>query len=144
MPSGDLRHDLFTDFAVQFRSGLHIVQAFNLLSNIPLAHTAGVQDKDLVLHAFSIAVVLSNDFRLVIALAISGELDVNFAQLGLDRLLRIPIAVVGSSGVPGRPLTAFSHNLGPCRLQCLRAQLPKLVVELLLRDPALPEKLPDC
>ena len=86
MPSGDLRHDLFTDFADQFRRDLHIVQALNLLSNIPLAHAAGVQGEDLVLHAFGIAVILSNDFRLVIALAISGDFDVNFAQLSLDRL----------------------------------------------------------
>src|SRR5699024_9685491 len=77
-------------------------------SNIPLAHAAGVQGEDLVLHAFGIAVILSNDFRLVIALAISGDLDVNFAQLSLDSLLRIPVAVIGSSGVPDYSLAAFS------------------------------------
>src|SRR5699024_10456918 len=38
----------------------------------------------------------------------------------------------------------YWHNLWLCRLQCLRAQLPKPVVELLLRDPPLPAKLPVC
>src|SRR5699024_11169463 len=38
----------------------------------------------------------------------------------------------------------YGHNLWLCRLQCLRAQLPKPVVELLLREPPLPAKLPVC
>src|SRR5699024_4677335 len=38
----------------------------------------------------------------------------------------------------------YGHNLWLCRLQCLRAQLPKPVVELLLRDPPLPAKRPVC
>src|SRR5699024_2915448 len=38
----------------------------------------------------------------------------------------------------------YWHNLWLCRLQCLRAQLPKPVVELLLRDPPLPAKRPVC
>lgn len=48
-----------------------------------------------------------NDFQLVIALVISGGSDVNFTQLGLSRLLEIPVAVVGSSGIPGGPLAVF-------------------------------------
>src|SRR5699024_628968 len=38
----------------------------------------------------------------------------------------------------------YGHNLWLCRLQCLRAQPPKPVVELLLRVPPLPAKRPVC
>ena len=49
-----------------------------------------MQGQKLLFHALSVAVILSNDSRLVIAFPVSGHLDVDFAQLGLDGFLRSP------------------------------------------------------
>ena len=72
LPGVDLWHDFFTDLAHQFRRNLHVVQALDLLGNVPLAHAAGVQGQDLVLHALGVPVVFADDLRFVIALPVSG------------------------------------------------------------------------
>ena len=95
LPGVDLRHDLLADFADQLRGDLYIVQTPDLLSDIPLAHTAGVQGQNLVLHAFGVAVIFADDLRLIVALAVPGNLDVNLTQLCFDGLLRVAISVVG-------------------------------------------------
>ena len=100
LPGSDLRHDLFTDFCHQLRGNLHVVQLFDLLGDVPLAHAAGVQGQNLVLHAVCIAVIFADDFRFIIALAVSGYLDVDLTQLGLDGLPGVAVAVVGGGIFP--------------------------------------------
>lgn len=107
LPGGHFRHDLFADFAHQFRGDFRIVQALDLLGNVPLAHPAGVQGENLVLHSLGIAVILFNDFRLVAAFPVPGHLDVDLSQLGLNRILRIAVAVVGCCIFSDCPLAAF-------------------------------------
>ena len=107
LPGGYFRHNLLTDLAHQFRGYLHIVQALDLFCNIPLAHTAGVQGQNLVFHALGIAVILGNDFRLVVTLPVSGNLDVDLSQLGLNGFLRVTVAVIGRGGFTVGTLTAF-------------------------------------
>ena len=41
--------------------------------------------------------LLAGNFRFIVTLAVSGNLDVDLAQLGLDGFLRVPVAVVGRS-----------------------------------------------
>ena len=119
LPGVDLRHDLFGNFAHQLRGNFHIVETLDLLCNIPLAHAAGVQRQDLVLHAFGVAVVLADDFRLIAALTVSGNLDVDFAQLGLYGFRGVAVAVVGRGS----------------SLRCTLAPLPaQLLVHLHLHD----------
>lgn len=67
--------------------------------------------KNFILHALDISVILTDDLQLVIALAISGDLDINFTQLGLDCLLRVAVAVVGRAVFHGCPLTVLSPQL---------------------------------
>ena len=97
----------FADLADQFRANFHVVKAFDLFGNVPLAHATGVQGQNLVFHALGIAVILGNDFRLVVTLPVSWHLDVDFAQLGLDGFLRITVAIVGRGGFSVGALTAF-------------------------------------
>ena len=107
LPGRHFRHDLLRNLAHQLRGDLHIVQALDLLGNVPLTHPAGVQGKNLVLHALGVSVILSNDFRLIIAFPVSGHQDVDLPKLGLDRLLRIAIAVVGGAIFTACPLAPF-------------------------------------
>ena len=107
LPGAYFRHDFFTDFAHQLRGDLHIVQALDLLGNVPLTHSAGIQGKDFVFHALGVTVIFSNDFRLVVALPVPGHPDVDLSKLGLDRLLRIAVAVVGGAVFTACPLAPF-------------------------------------
>ena len=104
LPGCDLRHDLFTDLRHQLRRDLHAVQLLDLLSDIPLAHAAGVQCQDLILHPVRIPVILADDLGLEGAVPVPGDLDVHLTQLGLDGLLRVAIAVFlgAPSGSPER------------------------------------------
>ena len=99
LPGCDLRHDLFADLRYQLRRDLHAVQFLDLLSDIPLAHTAGVQRQDLILHPVCIPVILADDLRLEGAVPVPGNLDVHLAQLGLDGLLRVAVAVVSGGSL---------------------------------------------
>ena len=94
LPGCHFRHDFLRDFGHQFGGNLHVVQFFDLLGNISLAHAAGVQRQNFVFHAISIAAVLADDFRLVLTVAVTGNLNIDFSQLGLDLFLGISIAVV--------------------------------------------------
>ena len=111
LPSIDLRHDLLGNFADQFRRDFHIIQSFDLLGNIPLAHAAGVQRQNFVFHTLGIAVIRADDFRLEVPLAIPGNLDVDLSQLSLDCFLRVPIAIVGRSILLRRTLAALPAQL---------------------------------
>lgn len=99
LPGCDLRHDLFADLRYQLRRDLHAVQFLDLLSDIPLAHTAGVQRQDLILHPVCIPVILADDLRLEGAVPVPGHLDVHLTQLGLDGLLRVAVAVVSGGSL---------------------------------------------
>lgn len=70
LPSVDLRYDLFRNLTDQLRRDFYVVEAFDLLGNIPLAHAAGVQRQNFVFHALGIAVVFADGFRLVVALPV--------------------------------------------------------------------------
>lgn len=111
LPGVDLWHDLLGNFAHQFRGDFHIVQALDLLGNIVLAHAAGVQGKNFVLHTLGIAVILTDDFRFIAALTVSGNLDVDLPKLRLDGLLGIAVAVVGGGVLRCCPLTALPAKL---------------------------------
>jgi len=95
LPDIDLRHDLLADFTDQLRGDFYIVKALDLLSDVPLAHSTGVEGQNLIFHAFGIAVIFADDLGLIVALAVSGNLDVDFSQLGLDGLLGIAVAIIG-------------------------------------------------
>ena len=43
LPGNDLWHDLLADLTHKFRGDLYIVQTLDLLCDILLAHTAGIQ-----------------------------------------------------------------------------------------------------
>ena len=79
LPGCDLRHDLFTDLRYQLRRDLHAVQFLDLLSDIPLAHAAGVQRQNLILHPVRIPVILADDLGFEGAVPVPGHLDVHFA-----------------------------------------------------------------
>ena len=99
LPGCDLRHDLFTDLRYQLRRDLHAVQFLDLLSDIPLAHAAGVQRQNLILHPVRIPVILADDLGLEGAIPVPGDLDVHLTQLGLDGLLRVAVAVVSGGAL---------------------------------------------
>lgn len=79
LPGIDLGHNFLGNLAHQFRGDFHIIEAFDLLGNIPLAHAAGIQGQNLILHALGVSVIFADDFGLEVPLAVSGNLDVNFA-----------------------------------------------------------------
>ena len=99
LPGCDLRHDLFADLRYQFRRDLHAVQFLDLLSDIPLAHAAGVQRQDLILHSVRVSVILADDLGFEGAIPVPGNLDVHLTQLGLDGLLRVAVAVVSGGAL---------------------------------------------
>ena len=68
LPGVDLRHNFFRNFADQFRGDFHIIKAFDLLGNILLTHSAGVQRQNLVFHALGVSVIFADDFRLEVPL----------------------------------------------------------------------------
>ena len=74
LPGIDLRHNLLADFAYQFRRNFNVIQTLDLLCDVPLAHATGVEGQNLILHTFSIAVVLADDFGFVVALTVAWGL----------------------------------------------------------------------
>ena len=64
LPGYDRGHDFFADLRYQLRRDLHTVQFLDLLGDIPLAHTAGVQHQDLILHSVRVSVILADDLGL--------------------------------------------------------------------------------
>ena len=98
LPRCYLWHDLFADLRHQLRRDLHIIQFFDLLRDVPLAHPAGIQRQDFFLHPVRVPVVLPDDLRLEAPVPVPGYPDVYFPQLGLHRFLRVPVPVVGGAG----------------------------------------------
>ena len=94
LPGGDFRHNFLTDLCHQLRGDFDIVESLDLLSDVPLAHPAGIQCQNLLFHAVSVAVILADDLRLIGAIAITGYLDVYFTELRLDGLLGITVAII--------------------------------------------------
>ena len=59
LPGVDLRHNYLTDLPDQLRGDLHIVLTLDLLSNIPLAHAAGINDEKQARH-FSLSILCTD------------------------------------------------------------------------------------
>ena len=95
MPRRYLRHDLLRDLRHQFRGYLHAVQFLDLFGDVLLAHPAGVEADDLLLHPVRVPAVLADNLCLEAAVPVPGNLDLYLPQLCLHRLPGVPIAVVG-------------------------------------------------
>ena len=98
------------------------IQLLDLLGDIPLAHPTGIQRQDLFLHAGRVPVVLADDLRFIRPIAVSGNPDLNLAELRFDSLLRVAVAVV-----PWLGTLIF-------RLGALAALTAKLLVHLDFHD----------
>lgn len=105
LPGCDLRHDLLHELHHELRGNLRIVQLLRLLGNIPLAHVAGVEGQDILLHVIRVPAVLPNNFRLEAAVLVPRPRDFHPSQLGIDSLFRVAVAVVGRSLSSRRLLT---------------------------------------
>ena len=77
-----------------FRGDFHIVQLFDLLRYIPLAHPAGVQRQDLFFHPIRVPVIFADDLRLIGPITVTGHTDLHLAKLGLHCLSGVAVAVV--------------------------------------------------
>ena len=64
-----------------------------------MAHAAGVQRQDLILHSVRVSVILADDLGFEGAIPVPGNLDVHLTQLGLDGLLRVAVAVVSGGAL---------------------------------------------
>ena len=110
LPCRNLRHDLLADLAHQLRRDVHIVQILDLLRDVTLAHPAGIQPQNFLLHAVRVPAVLADDLRLVFSVPIPGYLHIHRSKLGLHSLLRISVSVVSGLIFDTRirhPLTFF-------------------------------------
>ena len=86
LPRCDLRHNLLADLTYQLRRDVHIVQALDLLRDVPLAHSAGIQPQNFLFHPICIPAVLANDLRLIFSVSIPRNLHFHRSQLGFYRL----------------------------------------------------------
>ena len=59
-----------------------------------LRHTAGVDGEDFLLNTVCVAAVFSNDLRLIFAVPVSGNFDINLAKLSFYALFRITVSVI--------------------------------------------------
>ncbi len=65
---------IFSLIFVTSSRDLHAVQFLDLLSDIPLAHAAGVQRQDLILHSVRVSVILADDLGFEGAIPVPGNL----------------------------------------------------------------------
>ena len=94
LPSRNLRHYLFADFTDKLGWYFNIVEIFYLFGNIPLTHSAWVQRQYFFLHSVGIAVVFTDDRRLIFSVSVTGNIYCHFAELRFYRLFWMPVPVV--------------------------------------------------
>ena len=123
LPRRYLRHDLFADFAYQFRRDVHIVQRLYLLRDIPLRHPAGVQPDDFFFHPVRVAVVFPDDLRVIFAVPVTRHADIHFPQLRFYPLFRVPVPVV----FPHLVFVVFSHALTFFVSQSISSSSPSIM-----------------
>ena len=80
-------HFILSNLTDQLRGNFHTVEFLDLLRDVSLAHSTGIQSQNFLFHPFCVPVVLPDDFRFIVPLPVTGHLDLNLAELGLDRLL---------------------------------------------------------
>lgn len=81
-------------------------------------HTTSVQRDDLVVEPGPTGLMLGDELRLEAAVTVSGNLDGQFTELALERLLALAVAgIVGNVG--HRSVTVVAQVLGQFGLQSL-------------------------
>ena len=94
LPCVHFRRDLLHDLAYQSVGNFYVIQILDLLGDIPLTHSAGVQSEDFFFHAVGVPAVFADDFRFILAVPVAGNFDIDFAELRFYGLFRVAVAVV--------------------------------------------------
>jgi hypothetical protein len=72
----------------------YVVESLYLLWNVQLAHAAGIQTDNFLLHAIGVTVVFADDLRFVFTVAVARNLDFYLAQLSFYSFFGVTITVV--------------------------------------------------
>ena len=82
------------DFAHKRVRNFNVVEVFDLLRDVTLRHTAGVEGENFLFHTICVAAVFSDDLGFIFAVAVTGNFDIDLAKLSFYTLFRVPVSVV--------------------------------------------------
>jgi len=121
LPGRDLAHHGIGDTADEVGRDIHRVHLGKEALDFANRHAAGVHGNDLVVKAGEAPLVLAYELGLECALAVSGHINAQGADIGQHRLGALAVAVIGAGtfrlGLTGRIAQVMAHLGAQCALQ---------------------------